>query len=156
MTKDLDSIDDQEATTEQVGDALKEWLKAGDQEDAPVAPADGDGATAADAQEPQQEAHQEPQDGPVDPAPQGTGTQPSLPRPLRSRRMPLRRTLRRRTPFNRSTPPWKRRSPSSKPGKPPASKPKRRPTHSPRQALTATTASYSREAPTPGTHRSTC
>lgn len=67
MTKDLDSIDDQDVTTEQVGDALKEWLKAGDQEDAP---ADGDGDTATDDQEPQQEAHQEPQDGPVEPAPQ--------------------------------------------------------------------------------------
>lgn len=67
MTKDLDSIDDQEATTEQVGDALKEWLKAGDQEDAP---ADDDSATATDNQEPQQEGRQEPQDEPVDPAPQ--------------------------------------------------------------------------------------
>lgn len=75
MTKDLDSIDDQEATTEQVGDALKEWLTAGDQEDAPAAPADGDGDTATDGatdgQEPQQEGQQEPQDGPVEPAPQG-------------------------------------------------------------------------------------
>lgn len=62
MSKDLDSIDDQEATTEQVGDALKEWLKAGDQEDAP-AKDDGD-------QEPQQEDHQEPQDEPVEPTPQ--------------------------------------------------------------------------------------
>lgn len=68
MTKDLDTTDDQEATTEQVGDALKEWLKAGDQEDAPT---DDDGATAADDQEPQQEDHQEPQDGTTDPAPQG-------------------------------------------------------------------------------------
>lgn len=67
MTKDLDTTDDQEATTEQVGDALKEWLKAGDQEDAP---ADGDGDTATDNQEPQQEGDQEPQDGPVEPAPQ--------------------------------------------------------------------------------------
>lgn len=65
MTKDLDTIDDQEATTEQVGDALKEWLKA--EEDAP---ADDDSAAATDNQEPQQEAHQEPQDGPVKPAPQ--------------------------------------------------------------------------------------
>lgn len=74
MTKDLDTIDDQEATTEQVGDALKEWLKAGDQEDAPAAPADGDGDTAPDGatdnQEPRQEGRQEPQDGPVEPAPQ--------------------------------------------------------------------------------------
>lgn len=70
MTKDLDSIDDQEATTEEVGDALKEWLKAGDQEDAPAAPTDDDGDTAADDQEPQQEGQQEPQDGPVEPAPQ--------------------------------------------------------------------------------------
>lgn len=71
MSKDLDTIDDQEATTEEVGDALKEWLKAGDQEDAP---ADGDGDTATDGatdgQEPQQEGQQEPQDGPVEPAPQ--------------------------------------------------------------------------------------
>lgn len=71
MSKDLDAIDDQEATTEEVGDALKEWLKAGDQEDAP---ADGDGDTATDGatdgQEPQQEGQQEPQDGPVEPAPQ--------------------------------------------------------------------------------------
>lgn len=71
MTKNLDTIDDQEATTEQVGDALKEWLTVGDQEDAP---ADGDGDTAADGatgdQEPQQEGQQEPQDGPVEPAPQ--------------------------------------------------------------------------------------
>jgi len=66
MTKDLDNID-QEATTEEVGDALKEWLTAGDQEDAP---ADGDGDTATGDQEPQQEANQEPQDGPVEPAPQ--------------------------------------------------------------------------------------
>ena len=29
MTKDLDTTDDQEATTEQVGDALKEWLRRG-------------------------------------------------------------------------------------------------------------------------------
>lgn len=74
MTKNLDTIDDQEATTEQVGDALKEWLKAGDQEDAPAAPTDGDGDTATDGatgdQEPQQEGQQEPQDGPVEPAPQ--------------------------------------------------------------------------------------
>lgn len=75
MTKDLDTTDDQEATTEQVGDALKEWLTAGDQEDAPAAPTDGDGDTATDGatdgQEPQQEGQQEPQDGPVAPAPQG-------------------------------------------------------------------------------------
>lgn len=74
MTKDLDSIDDQEATTEQVGDALKDWLKAGDQEDAPAAPTDGDGDTATDGATGDQEAHtegqQEPQDGPVEPAPQ--------------------------------------------------------------------------------------
>ena len=74
MTKDLDTIDDQEATTEQVGDALKEWLKAGDQEDAPAAPTDGDGDTATDGATGNQDAHaegqQEPQDGPVDPAPQ--------------------------------------------------------------------------------------
>lgn len=67
MSKDLDTTDDQEATTEQVGDALKDWLKAGDQEDAP---ADDDSATATDNQEPQQEGDQEPQDGPVEPAPQ--------------------------------------------------------------------------------------
>lgn len=30
MTKNLDTIDDQDVTTEEVGDALKEWLKAGD------------------------------------------------------------------------------------------------------------------------------
>ena len=65
MTKDLYTTDDQEATTEQVGDALKEWLKA--EEDAP---ADDDSATATNNQEPQQEAHQEPQDGTVDPTPQ--------------------------------------------------------------------------------------
>ena len=69
MTKDLDTTE--EATTEQVGDALKEWLTAGGQEDAP---ADGDGDTATDGttdhQEPQQEDHQEPQDGTTDPAPQ--------------------------------------------------------------------------------------
>jgi hypothetical protein len=69
MTKDLDTTE--EATTEQVGDALKEWLKAGDQEDAP---ADGDGDTAADGatdgQEPHTEGQQEPQYGPVEPAPQ--------------------------------------------------------------------------------------
>ena len=74
MTKDLDTIDDQEATTEQVGDALKEWLKAGDQEDAPAAPTDGDGDTATDGATGDQDAHtegqQEPQDGPVEPAPQ--------------------------------------------------------------------------------------
>lgn len=65
MTKDLYTTDDQEATTEQVGDALKEWLKA--EEDAP---ADDDSATATNNQEPQQEARQEPQDGTVDPTPQ--------------------------------------------------------------------------------------
>lgn len=70
MTKNLDSIDDQEATTEQVGDALKDWLKAGDQEDAPAAPTDSDGDTATDDQEAHEEDPQEPQDGPVDPAPQ--------------------------------------------------------------------------------------
>lgn len=74
MTKDLDTIDDQEATTEQVGDALKEWLTAGDQEDAPAAPTDGDGDTATDGATGDQDAHtegqQEPQDGPVEPAPQ--------------------------------------------------------------------------------------
>ena len=59
MSKDLDTTDDQEATTEQVGDALKDWLTAGDQEDAP---ADDDGDAATDGQEPQ--------DGPVEPAPQ--------------------------------------------------------------------------------------
>ena len=47
MTKDLYTTDDQEATTEQVGDALKEWLKA--EEDAP---ADDDSATATNNQEP--------------------------------------------------------------------------------------------------------
>lgn len=77
MTKDLDSIDDQEATTEQVGDALKEWLKAGDQEDAP---ADGDGDTATDGATGDQDAHtegqQEPQDGPVEPTPQDDTTNP--------------------------------------------------------------------------------
>lgn len=71
MTKDLDSIDDQEATTEEVGDALKEWLKTGDQEDAP---AGDDTATATDGATGDQDAHtegqQEPQDGPVEPAPQ--------------------------------------------------------------------------------------
>lgn len=70
MTKDLDTIDDQEATTEQVGDALKEWLKAGDQEDAPATPTDGDGDTATGDQDAHTEGQQEPQDGPVDPAPQ--------------------------------------------------------------------------------------
>lgn len=74
MTKNLDTIDDQEATTEQVGNALKEWLKAGDQEDAPAAPMDGDGDTATDGatgdQDAHTEGHQEPQDGPVEPAPQ--------------------------------------------------------------------------------------
>lgn len=70
MTKNLDTIDDQEATTEQVGDALKEWLTAGDQEDAPAAPTDGDGDTATDGATDGQEPQQEPQDGPVDPAPQ--------------------------------------------------------------------------------------
>lgn len=71
MTKNLDTIDDQEATTEQVGDALKEWLKAGDQEGAP---ADDDGDTATEDATGDQDAHtegqQEPQDGPVEPAPQ--------------------------------------------------------------------------------------
>lgn len=74
MTKELDTIDDQEATTEQVGDALKEWLTAGDQEGAPAAPTDGDGDTATDGTTGDQDAHtegqQEPQDGPVEPAPQ--------------------------------------------------------------------------------------
>ena len=74
MTKNLDTTEDQEATTEQVGDALKEWLKAGDQEDAPAAPTDGDGDTATDGATGDQDAHtegqQEPQDGPVEPAPQ--------------------------------------------------------------------------------------
>ena len=71
MSKDLDTTDDQDVTTEEVGDALKEWLKADDQEDAP-AKDDGDTATdgATDGQEPQQEGQQEPQDGPVEPAPQ--------------------------------------------------------------------------------------
>jgi hypothetical protein len=71
MSKDLNTTDDQEATTEQVGDALKEWLKAGDQEDAP---ADDDSDTATDGATGDQDAHtegqQEPQDGPVEPAPQ--------------------------------------------------------------------------------------
>lgn len=71
MTKNLDTIDDQEATTEEVGDALKEWLKAGDQEDAP---AEDDSDTTTDGttgdQEPHTEGHQEPQDEPVEPAPQ--------------------------------------------------------------------------------------
>lgn len=74
MTKNLDTIDDQEATTEQVGDALKDWLKAGDQEDATTDPTDGDGDTATDGATGDQDAHtegqQEPQDGPVEPAPQ--------------------------------------------------------------------------------------
>ena len=65
MTKNLDTIDDQEATTEQVGDALKEWLKAGNQEDAPVAPADDADENAHPAP-----ATAQPQDGPVEPAPQ--------------------------------------------------------------------------------------
>lgn len=80
MTKNLDTTDDQEATTEQVGDALKEWLTAGDQEDAPAAPTDGDGDTATDGatggQEPQQEGQQEPQDGTTDPAPQDAADSP--------------------------------------------------------------------------------
>ncbi len=71
MTKDLDTTEDQDVTTEEVGDALKEWLKTGDQEDAP---AGDDTATATEDatgdQEPQQEGQQEPQDGPVEPAPQ--------------------------------------------------------------------------------------
>ena len=70
MTKNLDTIDDQEATTEEVGDALKEWLTAGDQEDAPAAPTDDDGDTATGDQEAHTEGPQEPQDGPVEPAPQ--------------------------------------------------------------------------------------
>ena len=49
MSKDLDTTDDQEATTEEVGDALKEWLTVGDQEYAPAASTDGDVDTAADA-----------------------------------------------------------------------------------------------------------
>ena len=75
MTKNLDTTEDQEATTEQVGDALKEWLKAGDQEDAPASPTGDDGDTAAAGATGDQDAHtegqQEPQDGPVEPAPQG-------------------------------------------------------------------------------------
>lgn len=71
MTKNLDTTEDQNVTTEEVGDALKEWLKTGDQEDAP---AGDDTATATEDatgdQEPQQEGQQEPQDGPVEPAPQ--------------------------------------------------------------------------------------
>lgn len=70
MTKDLDTTEDQEATTEQVGDALKEWLTAGDQEDAPAAPTGDDGDTATDGATGDQEPQQEPQDGPVEPAPQ--------------------------------------------------------------------------------------
>ena len=70
MTKDLDSIEDQEATTEEVGDALKEWLTSRDQEDAPAAPADDDGDTATVDQDAHTEGQQEPQDGPVEPAPQ--------------------------------------------------------------------------------------
>lgn len=70
MTKNLDTTEDQEATTEQVGDALKEWLKAGDQEDAPAAPTDGDGDGATGNQDAHTEGPQEPQDEPVDPAPQ--------------------------------------------------------------------------------------
>lgn len=71
MTKDLDTTDDQDVTTEEVGNTLKEWLKAGDKEDAP-ADDDSDTATdgATDSQEPHEEGHQEPQDGPVEPAPQ--------------------------------------------------------------------------------------
>ena len=71
MSKDLDTTDDQDVTTEEVGDALKEWLKADDQEDAP---AKDDGDTATDGATGDQDAHtegqQEPQDGPVEPAPQ--------------------------------------------------------------------------------------
>lgn len=78
MTKNLDTIDDQEATTEQVGDALKDWLKAGDQEDAPAATEADDAdenahpvpATAQPQDDDAQEPPQEPQDGPVEPAPQ--------------------------------------------------------------------------------------
>lgn len=77
MTKDLDSIDDQDVTTEEVGDALKEWLKAGDQEGAPAAPADDADenahpapATAQPQDDGAQEPPQEPQDGPVEPTPQ--------------------------------------------------------------------------------------
>lgn len=77
MSKDLDTTDDQEATTEQVGDALKEWLTAGDKEDAP-ADDDGDTATdgATDGQDAHTEGHQEPQDGPVEPAPQDDAANP--------------------------------------------------------------------------------
>ncbi len=71
MSKDLDTTEDQDVTTEEVGDALKEWLKTGDQEDAP---AGDDGDTATDGTTGDQDAHtegqQEPQDGPVGPAPQ--------------------------------------------------------------------------------------
>mgnify|MGYP000879713589 CR=1 FL=1 len=70
MTKNLDAIDDQEVTIEEVGDGLKEWLTSRDQEDAPTAPADDDGDTATDDQEAHEEGPQEPQDGPVEPTPQ--------------------------------------------------------------------------------------
>lgn len=76
MTKNLDTTEDQEATTEEVGDALKEWLKTGDQEDAPAAPANGDGDTATDDQDTHAEGPQEPQDGPVEPAPQDDTANP--------------------------------------------------------------------------------
>nr|DAS23912.1 MAG TPA: hypothetical protein [Bacteriophage sp.] len=65
MTKDHD-IDAQEPSMEEAGDALKEWLASSDQEDSPAAPADD----ATDDQEDREDGQQEPQYGPVEPAPQ--------------------------------------------------------------------------------------
>jgi hypothetical protein len=66
MTKNLDSIGDQEPTMEEVGDGLKAWLSS--REDEPQE--DTTTGTDTDDQETLTEGQQEPQDEPVEPAPQ--------------------------------------------------------------------------------------
>lgn len=84
MTKNLNSIGDQEPTMGEVGDGLKAWLTSREddgQEEATEEPQD---ASQEPSQEPKedtpQEGAEEPQDGPVDPNPQDdTADSPKAP-----------------------------------------------------------------------------
>jgi hypothetical protein len=77
MTKDHDIIDAQEPTMEEVGDSLKAWLAGGQEGDTAEAANASENAPQEDVRpadtpngsEPQDDI-QEPQDGPVEPAPE--------------------------------------------------------------------------------------
>lgn len=67
MTKDLDSIGDQEPTMGEVGDGLKAWLTSSEDDGQEEATEEPQGAPQEDTP---QEGAEEPQDGPVEPNPQ--------------------------------------------------------------------------------------